>query len=480
MSLKDKTISAIIWSVGQQFGTKIIGFLITIVLARILAPSEFGLIAMLSVLVALGSNLSDSGLSSSLIRSSEVSPKEYSTVFFFNLIGSCVIYLLLFFAAPVIASFYDQHILIKIIRVYGIALIINAFFCIQSACLVKNMDFKTQTNIQLPASIGGGILGIILAKMGYGVWSLVWMNLTTSLISTILHWIYSDWRLIFVFDYPSFKQHFNFGYKMTLSGLLNTIYQNIYTLIIGKYYSATQLGFYSRAESLSQLPIGIISSTINTVTYPMFSKIADDDHQLKSVNKRLIQQLIFWNAPILILLCIIAEPLFRLVLTDKWLPAVPYFQILCLSGIIYPLHSYNLNILKVKGRSDLVLRVESIKKSLSVIGILGVISFGIYGLLYFQFFFNFFGYYINTIYSGKQINYHIKEQIFDFLPTILCSAIVGAFSYALDKFLIGYFNLIAPFEILIISTFYFTAYLSVSYIMKMNAIIDFKNIILKR
>jgi len=480
MGLKEKTLSGIIWSVGQQFGAKVIGFLITIVLARLLAPSEFGLIAMLSVLVALGNNLSDSGLSSSLIRSTEITAREYSTVFFFNLIGSCVIYLILFFAAPAIASFYDQNILTKIVRVYGLALIINAFFCIQNACLVRNMDFKTQTNIQLPASIGGGILGIVLAKMGYGVWSLVWMNLITSFLSTLLHWIYSDWRPIFVFDYPSFKKHFHFGYKMTLSGLLNTVYQNIYTLIIGKYYSATQLGFYSRADSMSQLPIGIISSTVNTVTYPMFSKIADDDHKLKAVNKRLIQQLIFWIAPILILLCIIAEPLFRLVLTEKWLPAVPYFQILCLSGIIYPLQSYNLNILKVKGRSDSLLRVEFIKKSLSVIGIFGVISFGIYGLLYFQLFFNFFGYYINTIYSGKLINYHLKEQIFDFLPTILLSIIVGLFSYALNVFLISHLNLIAPFEILIISTFYFAFYLSVSYLVKMNAITDFTNLIFKR
>lgn len=480
MGLKEKTLSGIIWSVSQQFGAKVIGFLITIVLARLLVPSEFGLIAMLSVLVALGNNLSDSGLSSSLIRSTEITVREYSTVFFFNLIGSCVIYLILFFAAPAIASFYDQNILTKIVRVYGLALIINAFFCIQNACLVRNMDFKTQTNIQLPASIGGGILGIVLAKMGYGVWSLVWMNLITSFLSTLLHWIYSEWRPIFVFDYPSFKKHFHFGYKMTLSGLLNTVYQNIYTLIIGKYYSATQLGFYSRADSMSQLPIGIISSTVNTVTYPMFSKIADDDHKLKAVNKRLIQQLIFWIAPILILLCIIAEPLFRLVLTEKWLPAVPYFQILCLSGIIYPLQSYNLNILKVKGRSDSLLRVEFIKKTLSVLGIFGVLSFGIYGLLYFQLFFNFFSYYLNTIYSGKLINYHFKEQVLDFLPTILLSIIVGALSYALGVFLTKHFNLIAPLEILIISGFYFTVYLGVSYLIKMNAITDFTNLIFKR
>jgi O-antigen/teichoic acid export membrane protein len=480
MSLKQKTISGIIWSVGQQFGAKIIGFLITIILARILLPAEFGLIAMLSVFISLGNNLSDSGLSSSLIRTADATQKDYSTVFFFNLIGSAVIYLLLFFTAPLISLFYHQHILTPVIRVYGLTIIINAFFCVQSACLIKNMDFKTQTNIQIPASICGGILGVVLAKMGYGVWSLVWMYLFTSLLSTIMHWVYSNWRPLFIFDYTSFKKHFHFGYKMTLSGLLNTVYQNMYTLIIGKYYSATQLGFYARADSISQLPIGIISATINTVTYPMFAKIANDDQQLKSVNKRLIQQLVFWNAPILILLSLVAEPLFRFVLTEKWLPAVPYFQILCLSGIIYPLHSYNLNILKVKGRSDLVLRVELIKKTISIIGIFSVISFGIYGLLYFQLLFNFFGYYINSMYTGKLINYPIKEQVSDFLPTIIFSVGVGVLSYLFDVFLARQFSLIDPVRIVVISAFYFTTYLVISYLMKMNAVVDFKQLILKR
>ncbi len=342
------------------------------------------------------------------------------------------------------------------------------------------MNFKVQTSIQIPASLGGGIIGIVLAKIGYGVWSLVWMNMFTSLLSTIMYWIYSSWRPIFVFDYTSFKKHFYFGYKMTLSGLLNTIYQNLYTLIIGKYYSASQLGFYSRADSISQLPIGIISATINTVTYPMFAKISDDDKKLKSVNKRLIQQLVFWNAPMLILLCIVAEPLFRFVLTEKWLPAVPYFQILCLSGIIYPLHSYNLNILKVKGRSDLVLRLEVIKKTIGVIGIFSVIPFGIYGLLYFQLLFNFLAYYINSAYSGKLINYPIKEQISDFLPTVIFSIVVGVFSYLFDVFLTHQFSLIDPVRIAITSAFYIITYLGIGYLVKMNAVIDFKQLILKR
>lgn len=480
MSLREKTVSGIIWAVVQQFGAKVIGFLITIVLARILTPVEFGLIAMLSVFISLGNNLLDSGLSSSLIRTVNANQNDYSTVFFFNLIGSVVLYLLLFLSAPIISSFYHQDILTKVIRVYGITLIINAFFGVQSACLIKDMNFRTQTNIQIPASIGGGILGIILAKMGYGVWSLVWMNLFTSFLLTLMHWVYSSWRPSLVFDYSSFKKHFHFGYKMTISGLLDTVYQNLYTLIIGKYYSASQLGFYSRADSASQLPIGIISAAINKVTYPMFAKIAHDDNQLKIVNKRLIQQLIFWNAPILILLCIISEPLFRFVLTEKWLPAVPYFQILCLAGIMYPLHSYNLNILKVKGRSDLVLRVEFIKKTISVIGIFSVVSFGIYGLLYFQLFFNFLGYYINSAYSGNLINYPIKEQISDFLPSIILSIGIGVLCYLFDGLLTRIFNLIDPVRIVISGLIYFISYLGISYLIKMTAVIDFKQLILKR
>lgn len=477
MSLRKKTITGLIWSASQQFGGQLISFCITIVLARILSPAEFGIIAMLAVFIAIGGLLVDGGLTSSIIRTENTTQKDYSTVFFFNLFGSILIYILVYFIAPLIADFYRQNVLTAIIRVYAIVFIINAFYEIQNARLMKIMNFKTQTLIQIPAVLASGLLGIGLALGGFGVWSLVWMNLFQSFLVAILHWIYAGWRPALIFDYQCFKTHFHFGYKMTLSGLLEIIYRNIYILIIGKSYSAAQLGYYSRADSMSQLPTSNIYVAINKVTYPMFAAISADNVKLKSVYKKLLQQVIFWNASILVLLIVVAEPLFRFLITDRWLPAVPYFQLLCLSGILYPFHAYNLNILKVKGRSDLFLKLEFIKKALSVLGILAVIPFGIFGLLYFQLFFSVVSAYINSFYSGKLIDYPIKEQFLDILPTIILTIFVGFITYFLDAFLKQNLQASDLLRLLTDGIFFFTFFLGFSFLLQLNAINDFKLIL---
>lgn len=479
MSLKEKAVSGLLWSLWQQVSSKLVSFCISIYLARLLAPAEFGLIAMLSLFIAVGNTLLDSGLTTSLIRTNDANQTDYSTIFYFNIAGSTFIYALLFITAPLIADFYNQPLLTAVVRVYGLILIINAFFAVQSTLLIKELKFKKQTNMQIPASIGGGVLGIVLAKLGYGVWSLVWMGLCTSFLSTALHWITSPWRPAWVFNKQIFKKHFDFGYKMTLSSILDTIYQNLYLIIIGKFFSASQLGFYSRADTISQLPIGNISAAVNKATYPMFAEISADVVQLKKLYKKLMQQVLFWNAPALIFLCLIARPLFHLLLTDKWLPAVPYFQILCISGIMYPLHSYNLNVLKVLGKSALFLRLEVLKKILSVAGILSFIQFGIYGLLYFQFAFNFIAYYINSIFSGKLISYPIKEQISDILPIILLAVITGTLSFFLNVFITGPL-LPDVLLILLLGVIYATFYLGIALFFKLQALSDFNQLILKR
>ncbi|SDD76548.1 Membrane protein involved in the export of O-antigen and teichoic acid [Mucilaginibacter pineti] len=479
MSYKQRAVSGILWSLWQQLSSKLISIGISIFLARILEPSQFGLIAMLSIFISVGNSLLDSGLTASLIRTTDADQRDYSTVFYFNIIGSSILYLLLFLSAPLISAFYNQPLLTAIVRVYGIILIINAFFGVQSTLLIKEMKFKKQTNIQLPAAIGGGILGIVLAKLGYGVWSLVWMGLCTSFLSTAMHWISSNWMPALVFDKACFKKHIYFGYKMTISGLIDTIYQNIYLIIIGKYFSVAQLGYYSRADSISQLPISNISAAINKVTYPMFAEISHDPVQLKNVYKRLMQQVIFWNAPVLIFLSVIARPLFHIILTDKWLPAVPFFQLLCISGIMYPLHSYNLNVLKVMGKSALFLKLEAIKKVLSVIGILLFIPFGIYGLLYFQLFFNIIAYYINSIYSGRLIAYPVTEQIKDILPTVSLAAGIGLCCYFLDRLLINDF-FIPTMQISILFIIFIPVYYGASLLINISAIKDFNHLILKR
>lgn len=480
MGLKEKTISGLIWTFIQQFSVQLISFGITIILARILLPAEFGLIAMLTVFIGIGNSLLESGLTSSLIRSSDAGQEDYSTVFFFNLAGSIILYGIVYLLAPLVSSLYHQQVLATVLRVYALSFIINAFFSVQNARLTKAMNFRLQMAIQIPSVLAGGLLGLFLALRGYGIWSLVWMSLAQSFFSTVMHWIYSGWLPDLVFSYSSFKRHFHFGYKMTLTGLLEIIYKNIYVLIIGRYYSATQLGFYSRAESLSQLPIANISAILNKVTYPMFAAIHDDDVKLKMIYKKLMQQVIFWNAPVLIFLALIAKALFVFLLTDKWLPAVPYFQLLCLAGIMYPLHAYNLNILKVKGRSDLILKLEVIKKGFCVVGILCAIPFGIYGLLYFQLLFNFLGYYINSLYSGKLIDYYIREQIIDIAPVILAAVFAGIIVYLADRLYLSSFALPDILTIFCDGLLYLFIYLVLSTALRLAPIHDFKQLILKR
>jgi O-antigen/teichoic acid export membrane protein len=258
------------------------------------------------------------------------------------------------------------------------------------------------------------------------------------------------------------------------------VYTNIYNIIIGKFFSAAQLGYYTRAQTLQMFPITNIATALNKVTYPMFASIQHDDVKLKGAYKKLMQQVIFWVAPLMVYLVIVAEPLFRFVLTDKWLPAVPYFQILCFSGILYPLHSYNLNILKVKGRSDLFFKLEVYKKLFVSIGIAGALYFGMYGLLYFQLLSSVFSFAVNTIYSGRMINYTAKEQLKDILPLIGIAFAVGTVLFFLNKFVIVPRHLHDLISVLMIGVIYWALYLAMNWRLKISAVTDFRQLILKR
>jgi len=480
MSLQKKTISGLIWTFSQQFSVQVINFTVQIALARILLPAEFGLIGMLTIFIAIGNSLMDSGMTSSLIRTPDADQKDYSTVFFVNLIASFIIYTILFASAPLISDFYRQPILTSIVRVYTLSFIIKAFVGVQTTKLTKEMNFKAQMMMQIPSVIIGGIIGIILAYQGYGVWSLVWMNLTQSFLFTLQHWFKTGWYPSWILDKATVKKHLGFGYKLTMSGLLNTIYNNIYNIIIGKFFSATQLGYYTRAQTLQMFPVTNLATALNKVTYPMFASIHNDNVKLKLAYKKLMQQVIFWIAPVMISLIVMAEPLFRYVLTDKWLPAVPYFQLLCFTGILYPLHAYNLNILNVKGRSDLFLRLEIYKKIITSIGIICAIPFGIYGLIYLQIITSILAFGINTLYSGKMIDYPGIEQLKDISPLILIAIIIGGILYPIYIFVIKDYHLYDLVNILILGIAYWFCYLIVSYLLKISALFEFKKLILKR
>jgi Membrane protein involved in the export of O-antigen and teichoic acid len=479
MNLRQRTLMGFFWSLTQQFGVQISTILITIFLARILDPKDFGLIGMLAIFMALGNSLIDAGMTSSLIRTKDADERDFSTVFFLNLAVGIVVYIIMVMSSGLISEFFNQPMLKQIIKVYCLTFLIFPFSAVQRTRLVKQMDFKTEMKITIPSSILGGLLGLFLALKDFGVWALVGMALGQNLLLSIQFWLYSKWRPSWIIDWSRLRYHFGFGAKLTMAAILNSIFSNIYHLVIGKFFPIAQLGYYTKADSLKQIPVKNISSTLSKVTFPMFSEIQDNDEKLKVAYKRIMQQVLFWLTPVMVLSMVLAEPLFRIVLTDKWLPAVPYFQILCFIGLMFPIHSYNLNILKVKGRSDLYLKLEIIKKSLTVLGIVIALPFGIFALLWTQVFLNLLAFGINSFYSGRFIGYNVWRQIGDISPIFLIGAIAGFVSWLVidliqnDPFL-DWVKLIAGGFMGVCS------YFLISWGAKTEPFVDFRTIILKR
>ncbi|MHC8947796.1 lipopolysaccharide biosynthesis protein [Sphingobacterium hungaricum] len=477
MQLKDKSISGFFWVFLDQVGGQLIGFLVSIVLARILFPEDFGLIAMTSLFINIGNTLMDSGLTSSLIRSKENKQIDYATVFYINITVAILIYFLLYWTAPFVAQFYKSPILEEILRIYTLTFIVNAFFAVQKAILVKRMDFKYQLLISIPSIIISGVLGIYLAFVGYGVWSLVYMYIFKSIIDCVLYWILIRWRPTFEFSFPVAKYHLKYGINICFSSLIHVVYTDMYNLFIGRVYNSVILGYYYRANSTKTLIVNNLSTALDKVLFPVFAHIQDDNERLKHVYQRVMQQVFFWICPVLVYFLIMAEPIFIFVFSEKWLPAVPYFQILCLVGILTPIQTYNVNILKVKGRSDLVLRLEYVKKPIFIIGIIISLNYGIMALMWNQVIANLIGLFINSYYSGKMINYTLLEQIKDLSKTILVTIIVGLVAYFLLTTLQISLSPIAL--ILLIALICFCLYLGLSYIIKNPPFLEF-NIIFKK
>lgn len=424
MSLRKKAIGGVIWTVVDTFVLRGFSFLATIVLARWLGPEEFGLVGMIAVFIAIGTSITDSGLSSSLIRTKNADDKDFSTVFILNLALSAGVYLFLFFAAPYIADFFGQPVLKNLVRVYCLSFIFSAFSAVQLARLNKNMQFKKITKLNVPGTIVGTLTGLLMGYFGFGVWSIVCMYLITQLVKSISLWLSSDWRPSIQYSKEKAKYHYGYGYKLMLSGLLNTAFQNIYNVVIGKFYSAKELGFFERSKSFNEYPVTTITSVVSKVTFPLLSSLQDDKERIATIYKKLMQLTFFITAPLMFGAAAVAHPLFLLVLGEQWLEAVPYFQILCLAGMFYPIHAFNLNVFKVYGRSDLFLKLEIIKKIITTIGLLIGFQFGIMGLIWSSVITSYLALFVNTYYSAGMINYSSKNQFLDMLPTFLSSGLM--------------------------------------------------------
>ncbi len=466
-----------VWTFSQQFGTQLITFAVSVILARLLLPSDFGTIAMFTVVMSIASSLVDGGMSSSLIRSADVDDRDLSTVFWFNLGVAVVMYIVIFVAAPWIASFYKVEILTAVIRVYSLSIIIGSLTAVQGTRFTKAMDFKTLFKIQLPSLIIGAVAAVVMAFSGFGIWTLVFYPLIQAAMGGIQLWFYSKWKPLLIFDRAKFKQHFGFGYKMTLSGLLETVFNNIYTILIGKYFSSAQLGYYNRADNLKQLPVSNLSAALNKVTFPLFAKLKDNDVKLKEVYQKLMKLVIFVIAPVLFLMMVTAEPLIRFLLTDKWLPAVPYLQVLVLSGILYPIHAYNLNILKIKGRSDLFLKLEFWKKGLQILTLLVSVPFGVIGIVWGQVIFSVLAFFINTHYTGKILKYGSMQQILDLMPIISLSGGIALIIYFSDHFF--FHNWVDLPRLLVLSGLYAALYLGTVWMFKFKEINYLKDLLKK-
>jgi O-antigen/teichoic acid export membrane protein len=432
-SLKQKTISALIWSFIERVGALSIQAIILIFLARLLQPRDFGLIGMMMFFIAIANTFLDSGFGAALIQKKGADQTDYSTIFYFNLLVSIFLFVAMFFSAPFIAQFYNEPKLIPLTRLLSFNLIINGLGLIQNILLIKKIDFRTQTNVSLIAIFIAGIIGITLAYRGFGVWSLAIQAVSMNLIRTMCLWFYGKWYPSLVFSFIALKNLFGYGSKLLASGLLETFFQNIYLLVIGKVFSAKDLGFYTQAKKIQEMPVANLSAIVGKVIFPVFSSIQDETARLKSGYKKSLKIMVFVSFPIMLGLIVIAEPVIKIFLTEKWLPSVPYIQLLALSGMLYNLQTTNLNILKVKGRSDLVLRLEVIKKMIIVIAIVIGIQWGIQGLIIGMVVTSYINYFINSYYSGLLINYSVKEQITDISPYLAISATmaIGTFLFGL-------------------------------------------------
>lgn len=435
MSLTNKTIGGFIWMFSERFGSQVLQIIIFVVLARILAPEAFGLIGMLAVFITLSQSLTDSGFGQALIQKKDADELDYSSVFYINIVFSIAIYLLLFLAAPQIANFFNEPILIDLVRILGLRFVFAAFSMVQITKLVKELRFKELLIARLPSTILGGVAGISAAYMGLGVWSLIIQQLTNEFAYSLQIWIQSKWIPSWSFNFRRVKSLFSFGSKLMLEGVINSVYKNFYEIMIGRNFAASEVGFYTQANKLKQLPVSNISNALSKVTFPILSGIQHDDERLKGAYKKIIRQIFLIIAPLMAGGIVLAEPAFRVVLTDTWLPAVPYFQWLCISGLFYPANAYNINILKVKGRSDLVLYLGLVKKGVAVVGILILVQYSVLALVIFKAFHSLFAYILNSYVSGRFINYGILEQIKDIWKIILAALTSSLTTYWLLNYL---------------------------------------------
>jgi teichuronic acid exporter len=424
-SLKSITVHALKWTFLETVVSRGLQFVVGVVLARLLFPEQFGLIAMLAIFMAIAQCFLDSGFAAALIQKRDITQADKCSIFYFNIAVGVIVAGFLCLVAPWIAAFYDEPILTPLTRALSLTLVINSFGLIHNALLTKQIDFKTQTKVGLISSILSGLVGVAMAATGFGVWSLVVQQLSSTGIRTSLLWLFHSWRPALIFSIESLREMFGFGSRLLASQILSHVFDNLYYLVIGKLFTAADLGLFARAQTLGEQPSRTLSGMVGGVTFPVFSSIQDDPDRLKRVMKKALAVLALINFPIMIGMAVLARPLVLVLLTETWAGCIQYLQLICMVGLLYPLHALNLNVMTALGRSDLFLRLEIIKKVLIVINILVTWQWGIEAMIWGMIAFSCICYYLNSYYSGALIGYPMGEQLRDLSPYLIVAVLMG-------------------------------------------------------
>ena len=451
-----KVFSNLIWRFGQVFGAQAVSFIVSIVLARILDPDVYGTVGLVTVFIAILQVFVDSGLGTALVQEKEADDLDFSTVFFFNMLMCLVLYLLIFAAAPLIARFYDEPVLTAVIRVVGLILIVYGMKGVQQSYVARNFLFKRMFFATLAGNLGGAAVGIAMALMGFGVWALVGQMLFNSALDTLILWLTVKWRPKLLFSVERLRSLFSFGWKILVTSLLDTVYNNLCSLIIGKKYSEADLAYYHRGRQFPMLASYVFNSSLDSVLLPAMASSQEDKSRVGEMARRTVKVSSYIMWPVSIGLAVCAEPLVRLLLTEKWLPCVPYMQIFCIVCAFQPIHAASLNALKSLGRSDLFMKLELAKKIIGFALIIVSMRWGIIAMALSELVTLFISHVINSFPNRRHLNYGYFQQLRDIFPAMLLSLAMGAVVWAIS--LLGLSDILTlPLQILTGVVFYAAA-----------------------
>ena len=429
MSSSKRVISNLLWRFAERCGAQAVAFIVSVVLARILDPSAYGTVALITVFIAIVQVFVDSGLGNSLIQKKDADDTDFSTVFYTNVAFCVVLYLLIFAAAPLIAAFYARPEIVPYIRVLSLTVIVSGVKNVQQAYVSRHMMFKKFFFSTLGGTIAAGVIGVIMALNGAGIWALVAQQLINVTIDTCILWITVRWRPIRCFSWERLKKLYSFGWKLLASSLLDTVYREMSSLIIGKMYTSADLAYFNQGDKFPKLIITNINTSIDSVLLPTLSDVQDEKEKLKALTSKAIKLSCFILSPLMIGMAAVAEPMVHVVLTDKWLPCVNILRIFCFVYLLYPIHTANLNAIKAVGRSDIYLRLEIIKKLIGFVLLVASMWFGVEAMAWSFLIMGIVSQLINAWPNKELLDYGFAEQLRDVLPAMLPAAVMGILVY---------------------------------------------------